>query len=254
MLWNASVLKGYAIAASDGRIGTVRDVLFDDRSWQIRWLVVDTGTWLSGRTAFLTPMMMGRLDSKGLAFRIELTLQQVKDSRDVDIDRPMSRHMEPICEFHDGRLNLSTGLVAANHGYADAGLTRAPAQTSLPRHKEKSVTQRAADPHLRSVETVNGYHIHANDGEIGHVVDFLLEDDDWSIHYLLADTKNWWPGKMVLISPRSVRKIGWGTKMVNLDVDRQRVKNSPAYDASTRVDEAYDDAFLAYYGISLVAA
>ena len=66
------------------------------------------------------------------------------------------------------------------------------------------------DPHLRSIEAVTGYHIHASDGEIGHVEDFLIEDADWSIRYLVVDTKNWWPGKKVLISPRSVttRSIG----------------------------------------------
>jgi hypothetical protein len=93
-----------------------------------------------------------------------------------------------------------------------------------------------------------GYHIHASDGEIGHVEDFLVEDADWSIHYLVVDTKNWWPGKKVLISPRSTRDIDWMDRLVNLDVDRQRVKDSPAYDASTPVDRAYEKDFHKHYG------
>ena len=82
------------------------------------------------------------------------------------------------------------------------------------------------DPHLRSIEAVTGYHIHASDGEIGHVEDFLMDDADWSIHYLVVDTKNWWPGKKVLISPRSAREIDWTEKLVNLDVDRRRSKTA----------------------------
>ena len=104
------------------------------------------------------------------------------------------------------------------------------------------------DPHLRSIEAVTGYHIHASDGEIGHVEDFLVEDADWSIHYLVVDTKNWWPGKKVLISPRSAQKINWTGKLVNLDVNRQKVKDSPAYDATTTIDRAYEHHFHNHYG------
>jgi hypothetical protein len=110
------------------------------------------------------------------------------------------------------------------------------------------------DVHLRSVEAVTGYHIHASDGEIGHVEDFLIDDADWSIHYLIVDTRNWWPGKKVLISPRSAREIDWTDKLVNLDVDRQRVKDGPEYDPSITVDHAYDEKLLTYYGIKFVAA
>ncbi len=104
------------------------------------------------------------------------------------------------------------------------------------------------DPHLRSIEELIGYHIHADDGEIGHVEDFLVEEADWSIHYLVVDTKNWWPGKKVLVSPRSVTEIDWTDKWVNTSVDRQRVKDSPAYDASTTVDRTYEKKYHNYYG------
>ena len=103
------------------------------------------------------------------------------------------------------------------------------------------------DPHLRSIDAVTGYHIHASDGEIGHVEDFLVDDTDWSIHYLVVDTKNWWPGKKVLISPRSAQSVNWTDRLVNLNVDRQRVKDSPIYDASTTVDRAYETQFHSYY-------
>ena len=89
------------------------------------------------------------------------------------------------------------------------------------------------DPHLRSIEAVTGYHIHASDGEIGHVADFLVEDANWSIRYFVVDTQNWWPGKKVLIPPASAQEIDWTDNLVNLNVDRKSVKNSPVYDAST---------------------
>ena len=109
------------------------------------------------------------------------------------------------------------------------------------RRREQEIADAQADRddvHLRSVEAVTGYHIHASDGEIGHVEDFLIEDADWSIHYLVVDTKNWWPGKKVLVSPRSAGEIDWTDRLVNLDVDRQKVKDSPAYDPTITIDRA----------------
>jgi hypothetical protein len=104
------------------------------------------------------------------------------------------------------------------------------------------------DPHLRSIGAVTGYHIHASDGEIGHVDDFLVDDTDWSIRYLVIDTKNWWPGKKILISPRSAGKIDWKSRLVSLDVNREKVKGSPAYSGTETVDRAYENRFHSYYG------
>ena len=104
------------------------------------------------------------------------------------------------------------------------------------------------DPHLRSIEAVTGYHIHASDGEIGHVDDFLVEEADWSIQYLVVDTHNWWPGKTVLISTRSAKETDWTDNLFKLNVDRQRVKDSPAYDGSTTVDRAFENHFHNHYG------
>jgi len=103
------------------------------------------------------------------------------------------------------------------------------------------------DQHLRSIRQVTGYHIHARDGEIGHVADFLLEDGDWSVHYLVVDTRNWWPAKKVLISPRSIEGTDWATRRVSLDVLREQIKDSPAYDGTEAVDRAYEYAFHGYY-------
>ena len=250
MLWNASVINGYAIAASDGRLGTVSDFLFHDASWLIRWLVVDTGNWLSGRKVLLPPSVPGQLDPKGREFSIKLTMQQVKDSPDIATDRPVSRQMETnIYDYYGWAPYWGAGLYMGGFGYVGGAMAMPPSLESRRREEEIADTRRNDDdPHLRSIGTVTGYHIHASDGEIGHVEDFLVEDADWSIHYLVVDTKNWWPGKKVLISPRSAREISWTDRLVNLNVDRQKVKDSPAYDASTTVDQAYEEHFHNHYG------
>jgi sporulation protein YlmC with PRC-barrel domain len=250
MLWNASVINGYAIVASDGHLGTVSDFLFDDASWMVRWLVVDTGNWLSGRKVLLPPVALGHPDASGRKFSVRLTRQQVKDSPDIDGDRPVSRQMEThVYDYYGWNPYWDTGLYMGGYGYMGGVIADSPSLGSRRRRENHPPPQRDdGDPHLRSAGAVTGYHIHASDGEIGHVEDFLLDDTDWSIHYLVVDTKNWWPGKKVLISPRSAGEIDWSNRLVNLKVDRQRVKDSPAYDQSVTVDRDYEKQFHAYYG------
>ena len=261
MLWNASAINGYAISASDGKIGTISDFLFDDTSWLVRWLVVDTGNWLSGRKVLLPSSAMGHLDAKQEECSIKLTMQQIKDSPNIAADRPMSRQMETSVYGHygfsphwnSGYGNMGgIGYMGGYMGGMGGAMPISPG--SLRREEEFADAQRNRDDvHLRSVKAVTGYHIHATDGEIGHVEDFLVEDADWSLRYLVVDTKNWWPGKKVLVSPLSILEISWSDSLVDLSVNRQKVKGSPAYDASTTVDQPYDEDYRKYYGITWVS-
>ena len=259
MLWKASLIKGRVIAASDGKLGTVSDLLFDDASWLVRWLVIDTGKWLSGRKVLLPMSVLGHLKPDDKEFPVRLTMQQVKDSPNVDTERSVSRQMEASVYDHYGWAPYyGTGFYMGGYGMGGYGIggygygrlgnvggaigTRGHEEDIADAQREKD------DPHLRSVAVVGGYHIHATDGDIGHVEDFLVEDADWSIHFLVVDTKNWWPGKSVLISPRSASEINWTAGLVNLDVDRQKIKDSPPYDPSTTVDRAYETHFRDHYG------
>jgi len=256
MLWNASALSGYAIEARDGLLGTVSDLLFDDVGWAIRWLVVDTGNWLPGRKVLLPLSALGQPDRALRHFPVELTRKQVKGSPDVDIDQPVSRQVEVHVysyygwdPYWGGSLNPTSNAIA----------TPFAAPFHLPGSTLRDLGGADArpdvdDPHLRSVAAVTGSHIHATDGEVGHVEDLLVDDTAWRIRYVTVDTKNWWPGEKTLISPSSVRAINWEDRAISLNVSRQKVKDSPPYDPSITVDGAYDETFLTYYGIRWVAA
>jgi hypothetical protein len=250
MLRNASSINGYAIAASDGKLGTINDFLFDDASWLIRWMVVDTGKWLSGRKVLLPPSVLGHLNPTREEFSVRLTMQQVKDSPDIASDRPVSRQVETdLYDYYGWSPYWGTGFYMGGYGYMGGPMIASPSPAAVRREEKLAEAQRDRDdPHLRSVDAVTGYNIHATDGEIGHVEDFLVEDADWSIHYLVVDTKNWWPAKKVLISPRSAREIDWSGKLVHLNVNRQKVKDSPVYDASVTIDRTYEKHFHNYYG------
>jgi hypothetical protein len=256
MLWDASALDGYAIEASDGRIGSVSDFLFDDTNWIVRWLVVDTASWLSGRKVLLPVSALGRPDPGLRQFPIKLTMQQVEDSPDIDADRPVSRqHETHVYEYYGWSPYWDSGLLPIGGGMAMPVIDTLPRPEPMPLGMAGNDTQHAeGDPHLRSARAVTGFHVHATDGEIGHIVDFLVDDAAWSIRYIKVNTKEWWPGISVLMPPRSVSNIDRPNRKVHLDVDRQEVLNSPPYDPSQTVDGAYDETFLTYYGIKWVEA
>jgi hypothetical protein len=248
MLRHTSEIDGYAIGATDGPIGSITDFLFDDVTWLVRWLVVDTASFLSGRKVLLPPSALTHVNHIGRQLSVGLTKQQVKESPNTNVDEPVSGQMETdLYNYYGWSPYWSTGFYMGGYGYA-GGLLAPNGLGFRSRDREDDVARRThGDRHLRSVREVKDYHIHARDGEIGHVADFLLKDGDWSIHYLVVDTQNWWPGKKVLISPRSVESTDWSTRTVNLDVDRQRVKDSPTYDGSKAIDRAYEYEFHGYY-------
>ncbi len=242
MLWDASVMKGYAIEAQDGRLGTVSDFLFEDASWMMRWLVVDTGHWLPGRKVLLPPPVLGHADWQSRRCPVKLTMRQVRNSPVIDTDRPVSRQIE--------------SYVYEYYGWSPYWLSAVSAPVVMPVDPPRSLSLEVirarpqspqGNPHLRSVTVVTGYHIHATDGEIGHVEDFLFDDASWSIPYLVVDTRNWWPGEHILMSPHTVREIEWVDRSIHLTISRQQVKAGPAYDPSKMPDRTNEYLMIKYY-------
>ena len=248
MLWEASALIGYHIEATDGPIGSVSDLLFDDQSWTSRWLVVDTGKWLPGRQVLLPISSLG-LPNAGLQHMpVRLTRQQVRDAPGAASDLPVSRQMERHLPDHYG-----TEAYWANGSNA-VPLTASPYLMEARHHfPGEGIVANMSDAHLRSIVAVTGYHICATDGDIGHVHDLLVGDAGWRIACLSVDTHNWWPGARVLILPRLVREVDWSGSLIHISTTRQMVRDSPPYDDAATVDGAYAEAMSAHYGFGLFA-
>jgi hypothetical protein len=255
MLWDVSTLKDYEVEASDGKIGTVSDLLFEDVGWAVRWLVVDVGHWLTGRKILLPRSVLQQPDPALRRLAVKLTVQQVKDGPDVDTEQPVSRQIEAKVDHYYSRAAHPAGSeLPLSNAIAHPFVEPMPFSQTWSSDPDSGDAEPDApgDPHLRSVAAVAGYHIHATDGEIGHVESFLVEDSDWRIRYLTVDTRNWWPGEKVMISPRSVKEIEWKDASIRVDIDREKIKGGPRYDPAITVDGAYDEKFLTYYGIKWV--
>ncbi len=254
MLWNASELKGYTIEANDGPIGTVSDFLFDDKSWTTRWLVVHTGSWLFGRKVLLPLSALGKPDRALRQFPVKLTKQQVEDSPDIDMDLPVSRVIEAqVYNHYDWLPYWRSGMSPMGNAVGTPVFMPRPEFDVEPRHqKDTDAGPGDGDQNLRSVTVLIGYHIEATDGPIGHAEDFLVDDSGWRIGYIVIDTKNWFPGQRVVISPLSIREIDWITRTIYLDADIKKVKASPPYDPGITEEGSFNDRFRKYLGLPML--
>jgi hypothetical protein len=184
MLQVISPLNGFSIEASDGRIGTVVDFLFDDASWKVRWLVINCGTWATGRKVLIHPSAILQEDLDGQQFVVALTKAQVAGSPKLDDDQQVSRQMETELYDYYGWDPLWGGANLAGIPGAMASRVMRPPYMGFGSGAETEAGDdgpalRKAGPHLRSVNDVTGYHVHAVDGEIGHIENLMLDNADF---------------------------------------------------------------------------
>ena len=239
------------INAIDDQIGRVEDVYFDDEAWTIRYLVVDTGNWLPGRKVLISPYAIKTPITEADIIDIELTRQQVQDSPPVDTHQPVSRRHEREHLTYFGYPSYwGMGGVWGSMDYPlfpyVSELQEEARRAEAAGSPETAAATGGAsaddeDSHLRSAAQVTGYDIQASDGSIGHVQDFVFDDESWSIRYLVIDTVNWWPGgRKVLVSTRWIDRIDWAERAVYTSLSREAVKRSPEYDEGALLDRQYE--------------
>ena len=249
MFLSINDLQGYPIHATDGDIGQVDQFYFDDEAWTVRYLVIDTGHWLTGKRVLISPIAISGINRDRKIFNAGLTKEQVKNSPDIDTHRPISRQREmeyfnyygwPYYwyggglwggAFYPGALNMASALDAESEAQPPP---KSPAELG--------------DSHLRSTKVVVNYHIEAADGEIGHVEDFIMDDQTWTIRYLVVDTRNWWPGKRVLVPPQWINQLNWTESRVYVGMDRASIKSAPQYESSSLMTREYEQKLYGHYG------
>jgi uncharacterized protein YrrD len=240
-------LVGGTVRAKDGDLGRVEEFYFDDHKWIIRYMVVDTRRWLQGRQVLISTAVSKRPIWKSRVFPVNLTKKQVRSSPSIDTDKPVSRQHE--AELHD-YYNWPVYWGAGLEPYGGVGYPVPTHFLPLATRERKTSFEKPADPNLRSTRQVTGYNIQATDGEIGHVQDFIVDDQTWAIRYVVVNTQNWLPGKKVLVFPAWISRVSWDKSKVLVDLSRESVKNSPAFDPSKPVSRGYEERLFDHYGRS----
>jgi uncharacterized protein YrrD len=239
MLRSIKELEHFRILATDSDVGSVTDTYFDDGQWVVRYLIVEASDWLPDRKILISPHAVTSVNWNERAIATNLSRMQIQGSPGIDTDKPVSRQHES--QYHRYYGYPEYWSASAYSPLGAMPILRPAVEIPVPGDQQpppEAVPEPSGDEHLRSSRHVIGYHIEASDAAIGHVEDFLFDDQNWAIRYALVDTRNWLPGKHVLLPPERIRNVNWAERSVFVDMPREAVRSSPAYDP----DQAFRDA------------
>lgn len=252
MLHAAGDIRGLHLEARDGRIGQVDDLYFDDEDWTVRYLVVSTGSWLSGRRVLISPYSVGSPDWAGKALPADLTMDQIRNAPGEETDLPVSRqHESRLFDYYGYPYYWRGPYVWGGAAYPYfpplAQSPEAPDTGEARRTLRSDSGGKEGDAHLRSMAEVRGYRVQASDGDLGHIEDFLIDQDDWSVRYLAIDTRNWLPGRHVAVPSEWARDIRWSERTVAFRRSREEIRNAPEYSGIGYVTPEYSRNLDEYY-------
>ncbi len=194
----------------------------------MRYVVVDTGNWLSGRLVLISPLVFTNFDLDGVRRSVSLTRKQIENSPDFESDKPVSRQYEDAYSRYYGLSNYE-------QGGGMWGIGAFPVVVPFPEEEQgrsnngSSVSEEHGDPHLRSMQALKGYHIQTDDGPIGHVIDFIIEHDNWAVAHLVIETGHWFAGKEIVIAPKNIMRISYEESKIYVDVTKESILQAPEY-------------------------
>lgn len=243
MLRSLKDLEGYTASATDGDVGKVVNFLLDDERWIVRYLIVEPGSFLDGAQVLVSPISFREIEWATHRFHLASTMDKVRNSPSVDVDKPVSRQ-------HEGDFSRYYGFP---YYWRSSGLWGTASYPSTlagqpPEDEPAESPEKRADVHLRSARDIRGYRILGSDGAIGHVDDFIVDDETWQVAYLVVDTSNWWFGKKVLVAPTWATRISWEDGTVHVDMAREAILKSPEWDPSAPPTLEYEDRLHHHYG------
>ncbi len=228
MLYNLKHIRGHQLSARDGAIGHVKDFYFDDKTWAIRYLVADTGNWLTGRQVLISPYAFGTLDPEGKVLSVNLTRQQIENSPSIDEHRPVSRQFEQSYYSYYGWPNYWIG-----GGLWGEGEYPTFVGTLQSRALENYLDSHWEDLHLRSTNAVNGYALQATDGTLGNISGFLVDQQRWQIRELTVETGHWYSGKEILITPDQIERISFEDAKVFVKLTKKDLERTQEHQLAT---------------------
>lgn len=239
MLRKAKALKGYTLNSLNGEIGEVKEFYFDDQHWTVRYLVADTGTWLEGRQVLISPYALVAVNKEKQHIEINLTKKQIEDSPPLESDKPVSRQFEDAYYgFYGWPMYWGGPYLWGAYPFI---------LHDAENLEDFNQSESAWDPYLRSTDDVTGNHIQAADGEIGHVADFIIDDETWAIRYVVVDTRNWLQGKKILISPQWIERVSWLESKVFVNLSKEAIEQAPEYTETSLLSRDYEASLHVHY-------
>ncbi len=261
MLATITELSDYTLEATDGEIGFIDELYFQEEEWQIRYLVIGLGNWFTRQHVLLVPGVIDRLNMDLEKVNFKLTREQIKNSPDVLSQLPVSREKElALHRYYQWQPywmgHAADGISYGTHAVWPEAVTDVEDESEQAHEAQVALAElgdvesKAGPFSLRSTNEVTGYYIRAVDGEIGHIDDFVIDLRNWRIRYLVVDTRNWLPGRRVLVASDWIQKIDWQNAEVSVSLTKESVEKSPEYDPSA-LDDDYEAKLEKHYAAAL---
>ncbi len=227
MLISINQFKDFSIKAVDHNMGSPEGLYFDDTTWMIRYILLNTGNWLIERKVLLSPHSIENFDIKKHIINFKLTEDQIENGPSVEENRPVSRQHEiELSDYY----NWPPYWLSPDAGFMMPPVVQPPVLAGNFKEKKKHLKNEGWEPHLRSSREVTGYTIHAKDDSIGHIEDFLFDINTWYLKYIVIDTRNIFPGgKKVLVDILKTKYFKWSFSEAKLNVNKDYILNLPEF-------------------------
>lgn len=241
-LQRTAQLIGFTVNGIDGDVGSIADILFDDESWRIRYLAVRSGGWLDQRTVLVAPHTLVSADVDARVIHVPLSQEQIRHSQTLDTDPPLYRQ-------HELQRRAETPPLWTTYGgmYEPSMLSYASLTYDAWEHERQSLQEADFDPHLRSAQTIQSYRVESATGELGHVVDLILDDEDWMLRYVVIETGQWFAKQRVLVPTRQVDEISWERRTLVTELSQEQLAASPAYTEALLGEPGFEARLLSHY-------
>lgn len=225
---NINSLTGYTMVATDGEIGNIIEFYFDDETWFVRYLILKTGDWLAGRKILISPDALKKTSWTTGVFSVNISKEQIRDSPNIDTNKPVYRSQEiELYAHYDWESDWGSQF------YEGGSMGKSNAVPVLDREiltsAEKADIRSNQNLHLRSTAKVLNFRIHSTDGEIGPLVDFVMDDQTWQILFLVAKIRKSPNDKKILIPVEHIRKVEWEQVNILLDINTAVVESSELF-------------------------
>ena len=230
MLRRLAELRGRRALALDGEIGKVRDAFFDEEGWIVRYLIVDTGGWLSGRKVLIDPRSVALMDHTLHTVWLSLSRARIESSPSIDLDKPVSHQHELQLNHHYGFCSDWTRSMPWGPGLLPPAMVPITAHSGELEERGWPATPRP-DPYLRSVREVLEFTLITLDGHVGAIKDVFFDDETWTLRYLIVQTGGWLLGRRVLVNAGQVRRVNWAARLVEVNQTRKQIEEGREFDA-----------------------
>jgi sporulation protein YlmC with PRC-barrel domain len=236
-------LVGYSIETNDGKEGKIKDFLFDEDNWTIRYLEADFGSFFKDKRVILPIDAIIHPNWENNQIMLNISKEQIEFSPTPEDVPTITREYEQrLYEYYGYPMYWGTGYVPP----MPSGAYYPARPLNVPRNRQLS--EDAMDSSLRSFKDIEGYNIRAVDDTLGHVEDLIVDEADWQLVYLIVDTSNWLPwSKKVMLAIDWMEEISYVDREVRVNLDTDTIKDAPDYKSDKPIEMSYEHELSEYY-------